>query len=68
MSKDFDIAQISDGVDKAVIQEFKDIAIDGDLLLELVPKAATPDKAEAPILNCVEILQQEKPPLARHDS
>ena len=68
VSKDLDLARISDGADKAVIQEFKDIAVDGDLLLEFVPKTTTPDKAEAPILNCVEILRQEKPPLAQHDS
>jgi outer membrane protein assembly factor BamB len=57
VSKDFDIAQVSGGADKAVIREFKDIAIDSALLLELAPKATTPDKTEAPILNCVEILQ-----------
>jgi hypothetical protein len=58
VSTDFDIARISAGADKAVVQEFKDVAVDGDLLLEFVPKAATPDKTQAPILNCVEILQQ----------
>jgi outer membrane protein assembly factor BamB len=57
VSQDFDIARITEGADKAVIQEFKDIAIEGDLLLELAPKATTPDKTQAPLLNFVEIIQ-----------
>jgi hypothetical protein len=67
VSKDFDIARISEGADKAVIQEFKDIPVDGDLLLEFVPKTTTPDKTQAPLISFVEILQQDKPLLAKHD-
>ncbi len=58
VAKDFDIAQSAGGVDKAVIQEFKDIAIEENLLLELAPKAATPDKTQAPLLSFVEIIHQ----------
>jgi outer membrane protein assembly factor BamB len=67
VSKDFDIARISEGADKAVIQEFKDIAVDGDLLLEFIPQTTTPDKTQAPLISFVEILQQNKPSLAKHD-
>ena len=56
--RDFDISRLSDGADKAAVQEFKDIAVDADLLLEFVPKTATPSKTQAPILNCVEIIEQ----------
>jgi hypothetical protein len=57
VDKGFDVARIADGVDKAVVQEFKDIAIEENLLLELAPQAANPDQARAPLLNFVEILQ-----------
>jgi hypothetical protein len=57
MAKEFDLAQAAGGAQKAVIQEFKDVAIDDALLLELVPKATNPDKTSAPILNCVEIIE-----------
>ncbi len=59
VSTDFDIARVSDGTDKAVIQEFRDIAVDGDLLLELVPKVTPPDKTQAPLVNFVEIIRQD---------
>jgi len=57
VAKDFDIARLTKGADKAVVQEFKDIAIEENLLLELAPKAATPDRTQAPLLNFVEIIQ-----------
>lgn len=63
----FDVARISAGVDRAIVQEFRDIAVDGDLLLELVPQVATPDKAQAPLINFVEVIQQEGPLPARND-
>ncbi len=60
VSTDFDIARISGGTDKAVIQEFQDVAVDGNLLLEFVPKAVTPDKTQAPLINFAEIIQQDE--------
>jgi len=57
VAKDFDIARTTEGADKAVIQEFKDIAVEENLLLELAPKAMDPDRTQAPLLNFVEILQ-----------
>ncbi|RPJ35045.1 MAG: hypothetical protein EHM35_09425, partial [Planctomycetaceae bacterium] len=53
VSADFDISRISGGTDKAIVQEFQDVAIDADLLLEFVPKATTPDKTQAPLINFV---------------
>jgi len=66
VSSDFDIAQASGGTGRAVILEFKDIRIERNLLLEFVPKAESPDQTQAPLINFVEILQQDQPPLARH--
>jgi hypothetical protein len=58
VSRDFDVAQTAAGTDKAIVQEFRDVRIDTDLVLELVPKAATPGQMEAPVINFVEIVQQ----------
>jgi len=67
VSADFDISRISGGTDKAIVQEFQDVAVDADLLLEFVPKATTPGKTQAPLINFVEIIQQDKPSLAKRD-
>lgn len=66
-SRDFDLARISDGTDKAIVQEFQGVTVDGDLLLELVPKATTPDETQAPLISFVEIIEQDKSQPARHD-
>jgi len=65
--KDFDVARISAGTDKAVVREFKDVAVKGNLLLELVPKAATPSEKEAPLIHFVEIIRQQDRALAMND-
>jgi outer membrane protein assembly factor BamB len=66
-STDFDVARVSEGTGRAVVQEFQDIAIDGDLLLEFVPKATTPDKTQAPLIDFVEIIRQDESPPAKRD-
>jgi outer membrane protein assembly factor BamB len=67
VAKDFDLARLSEGTDRAVIQEFPGVAVDGNLLLEFVPQAATPDQTQAPLINFVEIIRQDKLSLARQD-
>ncbi len=52
----FDIARIAGGMDRVVIRDFRDIAVEGKLLLELVPGTETPGESEAPLVNCVEIV------------
>ena len=59
--------RISAGTDKAVVREFKDVAVKGNLLLELVPKAATPSEKEAPLIHFVEIIRQQDRALAMND-
>jgi hypothetical protein len=65
VAQDFDIARLTQGADRAVMQEFKDITIEENLLLELAPQATTPDQTQAPLLNFVEIVQQEGSPPPR---
>jgi hypothetical protein len=57
VAKDFDVARSADATDRAVVQEFKDIAIEDNLLLELAPQVTDPDQTQAPLLNFVEIIQ-----------
>jgi len=52
----FDIARIAGGADRAVIRDFPDIAVDGKLVLELVPRTEAPSDSEAPLINFVEIV------------
>jgi hypothetical protein len=67
VSKDFDLARRAAGTGRAVIQEFPDVAIDGDLLLEFVPREPAPDPTQAPLVNFVEILRQDELARARQD-
>jgi len=65
--KDFDIAQISAGTDRAVIQEFRDVTVQDNVVLELVPNTATPGETEAPLIHFVEVIRQEDVSLAKSD-
>ncbi len=55
VAKDCDITQWAQGAGKAVIRDFGDIAVTDSLVLELVPKAASPTAATAPIVNFIEV-------------
>jgi hypothetical protein len=39
-----------------VIREFTDVAVDGKLLLELVPRTEASSESEAPLISFVEIV------------
>ncbi len=56
VASDFDLVQAASNADKAIIREFRDITVNGNLVLELVPKGANPNSAT--ILNCIEIIRQ----------
>jgi len=58
VTTDFDVAQMAAGTDKAIVQEFRDVSIDADVVLELVPKAARPGETEAPVIHFVEVIRQ----------
>jgi outer membrane protein assembly factor BamB len=58
MAEDFDIVEAAGAPNTAVIQEFHDIDVTGDLLLELVPRPSNPDRTQAPLLNSIEVLRQ----------
>jgi len=53
VAKDFDIAQAAGGPQRAVFQEFPEITVDKDLLLELVPKGK--ELPQAPLLNTIQV-------------
>jgi len=65
VAQDFDLAQATANSDKAIIREFRDIAVNGNLVLELVPAASDQNEGSAPILNCIEIIRQDGTALAR---
>ena len=65
VARDFDLAQAASNTDKAIIREFRDIAVNGNLVLELVPGTSGQEEVCTPILNCIEIIRQDETPLAR---
>ncbi|OGV69471.1 MAG: hypothetical protein A2283_06500 [Lentisphaerae bacterium RIFOXYA12_FULL_48_11] len=54
----FDVANEAGGVCKAIIKEFKNVDVDGNLDIELVPKTRQPYPDRAPILQTVEVLRE----------
>jgi len=55
--KDFDTVVKAGGVKKAIMQEFHDIAVTDNLLLELVPAQPNPEDANQPVINGIEVLR-----------
>jgi hypothetical protein len=54
----FDILQRAGAPERAVVLEFKDILVEEDLVVELIPKTAGPTAEEAPSLSFIEVVQQ----------
>jgi hypothetical protein len=54
----FDVTRTAAGTDEALFREFKDIAVDDVLVIELVPKTQTPTEAQAPLVSCLEMIRQ----------
>jgi outer membrane protein assembly factor BamB len=44
---------------QVVLKEFKDITVDTNLLLELIPRKSAPQMDQAPIINSIEIIRQD---------
>ncbi|NQV34806.1 MAG: hypothetical protein HQ515_19085, partial [Phycisphaeraceae bacterium] len=61
--KDFDICQ-SAGSSTAVIREFRDVAVQDDLVLELLSRNST-DTDRAPVLNFIEVERTDGRTLAQ---
>jgi malectin (di-glucose binding ER protein) len=57
--KDFDIVKEAGASDKVVIEEFSGIKVENGLMVELVPKNASPTIAQAPILNTIQAIRED---------
>ncbi len=62
--KGLDVAAAAGGASRAVVREFKGVRVATDLAVELVPKAAKPTPAQAPVVNCIEAVQEQGPVVA----
>jgi outer membrane protein assembly factor BamB len=56
--EDFDIAKAAGDKNTVVVQEFADVEVSGDLVVELVPKVENVTPKSAPLLNSIEVLRQ----------
>lgn len=61
--KDFDICQAARDCNTVVIKEFRDVAVQDDLILELAPKTPL-EKDRTPILNCIELERTDQSKVA----
>jgi len=59
VSKKLDIIKETGDPNKALIEEFKGIKVDDNLVVELVPKALSPTMTQAPIINFIEIIRDD---------
>jgi hypothetical protein len=58
VAEGLDVVREAGGPGRAVVREFAGIPVDRDLKLELVPRAAKPNKGEAPVLNWLELRRE----------
>ena len=65
VAEDFDLREACSNTDQAIVREFRNVAVDGNLVVELVPAGSDQSKANTTILNCIEIIQQNEQILAR---
>ncbi|NQT85066.1 hypothetical protein HQ563_18770, partial [bacterium] len=56
--KDFDIVLAAGAPQKALVKEFKGVRVTGGLAIELVPEVESPTKAQAPLINGIEIVRE----------
>jgi hypothetical protein len=63
-----DIARAASGTDRAVVREFRGIAVDDNLVLELVPNMSAPSQDQAPRISFIEIVLEEGVRVARDDT
>ena len=65
VARDVDVAAA--GADRAIVMQFKDVAVRDNLLVEFVPQATSPDKDTAPLINAIEIVRQDATAVAKGD-
>lgn len=63
--KDFDICQATGNCNMALIKEFKDIKVENDLVLELVPRTSL-EFDRVPIINFIEVVRTDEPETAKN--
>ncbi|MBN2473833.1 MAG: PQQ-binding-like beta-propeller repeat protein [Pirellulales bacterium] len=59
VAEDFDVVEAAGGRHRAVVRQFDGVAVSDNLVIELVPKIAHPQANQLPILQGVEIIEQE---------
>ena len=62
--KDFDICQCAGNCSTVVIREFRDVAVQDDLVLELESRTAL-ERERAPLLNFIEVERTDRRELAQ---
>ena len=66
VAKAFDLVAQAGGAQCALVSEFHDIPVTGDLLLELVPAQADADAAHQPVLSGIEIVRTNAKEIIEH--
>jgi len=56
--EDFDILEVAQAPNRAVVREFRDIPVTDNLIIEFVPQVANPTQEEAPLVCGLEVLRQ----------
>jgi hypothetical protein len=56
--KGFDILAEAGGANTPIVKEFRGVPVENGLSLELIPRAKEPSEAELPILNGLELIQE----------
>ncbi|MCX6899804.1 MAG: PQQ-binding-like beta-propeller repeat protein [Verrucomicrobia bacterium] len=56
--KNFDVVKEAGGQRKAIVKEFKGVAVSDNLTIELLPKLRQPKPEQAPILQTVEVVRE----------
>jgi len=59
--ENLDILKEAGGVNKAVIKEFKGIAVEENLSVELIPAVSDPDMEQSPVINFIEVIREDTP-------
>ena len=57
--KNCDILRTTGTPDRAIVKEFKNIRVENDLVLELIPQTSQPKSNEAPIINFIEVIRED---------
>lgn len=58
VAEGFDILKEAGARNRAIVKEFKDIEVKSALTIELVPKAESPTKEQAPVISSLEVIRQ----------